>query len=174
LEIRNKFQLWRSPAVLTSIQDKLHKNKLYGNLQLIHTDEFLNYAASQYVPMEGASSISRVVEQVDGDFTDRLSENRFQLSEAEWKAIKSDKPRPTGVSEPKFWIHYDEKEAIIKILQTEAESRPAKRIRDSTYSPDKSLKDPCTTSHDDTGSAQESGDKAEKNPDLLKKVNPFG
>jgi hypothetical protein len=173
LEIRNKFQVWRSPAVLTGREEKLHKNKLYGNLQLIHTDEFLNYAASQYVPMEGASSISRVVEQVDGDFTDRLSENRFQLSDAEWKAIKSDKPRPTGVSEPTFWVHYDENDAIIKLLQSEPESRPTKRRRDSSYSPDKSVKDPSTTSHNDTASAQESGDKAEENPDLIKKVNPF-
>ena len=174
LEIRNKFHSWRSPAVLTGRDEKLHKNKLYGNLQLIHTDEFLDYAASQYVPMEGASSISRVVEQVDGDFTDRLSDNRFQLSDAEWKAIKSDKPRPTGVSEPKFWVHYDKNDAIIKkLLQSEPELRPAKRRRDSSCSPDKGVKDPSTASHDDTASAHESGDKAGENPDLLKKVNPF-
>ena len=171
LEIRNKFQAWRSPAVLTG--EKLHKNKLYGNLQLIHTDEFLKYAASQYVPMEGASSISRVVEQVEGDFTDRLSENRFELSPAELNAIRSDKPRPTGVSEPKFWVHYDKNDAIIKLLQSEPELRPAKRRRDSSCSPDKGVKDPSTASHDDTASAHESGDKAGENPDLLKKVNPF-
>ena len=117
LEIRNKFQQWRSPAVLTDREEKLHKNKLYGNLQLIHTFDFLNHAASQYVPMEGASSVSRVVEQVDGVFTLRMSENRFQLSEDERKVIRSDRPRPTGCSEPKFLVDYDEDDRIIRILK---------------------------------------------------------
>jgi len=71
LEIRNKFQHWRSPAVLTGLAEK---HKLFGNLQLIQTLDFLNYAVSQYKAMEGASSISRVVEQVNGDFTSRLCE----------------------------------------------------------------------------------------------------
>ena len=39
------------------------------------------------------------MELVDGYFTYKLSDKQFQLSDAEWKAIKSDKPRPTGVSE---------------------------------------------------------------------------
>jgi hypothetical protein len=178
LEIRNKFQQWRSPAVLTDCGEKLHKNKLYGNLQLIHTCDFLNHADSQYVPMEGASSVSRVVEQVDGVFTLRMSENRFQLSEDEWKVIRSDRPRPTGCSEPKFWVDYDEDDTIIRILQSAPESRSSKRRPVSSESPHKSVKDPSAVCHDDSATVLESGDKP---GDLVQgpenetseKVNPF-
>ncbi len=51
------------------------------------------------------------MELVDGYFTYKLSDKQFQLSDAEWKAIKA-----TGVSEPRFWVHYDEHDAIFKLL----------------------------------------------------------
>ena len=170
LEIRNKFQNWRSPAVLTGLAEK---HKLFGNLQLIHTLDFLNHAVSQYKPMEGASSISRAVEQVNGDFTSRLCEKRFQLSDDEWKVIRSDKPRPKGFSEPKFWVHYDEDDTIIRVLQSEPESSPAKRRPVSSDSPHKSVKDPFTVSHNDTATVPESGDEPGESPETSEKVNPF-
>ena len=117
-EIRRRFQLWRSPAVHTRSADK---GKLYGNLNFMHTPEFLEYAASQYEPMQGASSVARVVEQVDGDFTDRMSENRFSLSAEQIEAIRSDKPRPKTVPEPKFWAHFDAGDTHVKILQVPVE-----------------------------------------------------
>jgi hypothetical protein len=169
LEIRKKFQQWSSPAVLTNCQQNLHKNKLYGNLQLIHTRDFLKHAASQYVPMEGASSVSRVVEQVDGDFILRLSEKRFQLSEDEWKVIRSDKPRPKGCPEPKFWVDYDEDDKIIRTLKkADYEQRLG--------SPHKSVKDPSAVCHDDSATVLESGDKPGdlvQGPETSEKVNSF-
>ena len=123
--------------------------------------------------MEGASSVSRVVEQVDGVFTLRMSENRFQLSEDEWKVIRSDRPRPTGCSEPKFWVDYDEDDTIITILQSAPESS-SKRRPVSSESPHKSVKDPSAVCHDDSATVIESGDKP---GDLVQgtseKVNPF-
>jgi hypothetical protein len=75
MEIRRKFQQWRTPAVL---QGPKEDRKLYGNLNLVHTPDFLEWAVSQYAPMEGASSMARVVEGVDGDFALQLSEGRFR------------------------------------------------------------------------------------------------
>ena len=118
MEIRNKFQQWRTQAVLKGPEEE---RKLYGNLNLVHTPDFLEYAVSQYAAMEGASSMARVVEGVDGDFVLGLSEGKFRLSVQQQKRIKSDKPPPPPrdsghVAEPKFWVHYDHDANTTKIM----------------------------------------------------------
>jgi len=117
MEIRRKFQQWRTPAVL---QGPKEERKLYGNLHLVHTPDFLEYAVSQYTAMEGASSMARVVETVDGDFALKMSENKFRLTTKQQKRIQSDKPPPpprdpAHVPEPKFWAHYDRDLTTTKI-----------------------------------------------------------
>ena len=117
MEIRRRFQQWRTPAVLQGPEED---RKLYGNLHLAHTPDFLAYAVSQYVAMEGASSMARVVEGVDGDFALGLSEGKFRLSAQQHKRIRSDKnpppPRDSAyVPEPKFWAHYDHDVTTTKI-----------------------------------------------------------
>lgn len=117
MEIRRRFQQWRTPAVLQGPEED---RKLYGNLHLAHTPDFLAYVVSHYVAMEGASSMARVVQCVNGDFALGLSEGKFRLSELQHKRIKSEKPPPpprdpAHVPEPKFWAHYDHDVCSTKI-----------------------------------------------------------
>jgi len=118
MEIRRKFQQWRSPAVL---QGPPEARKLFGNLNFVHSPDFLAYAVEQYDAMEGASSMARIVDKVDGDFADAMSEGSFGLSAAQQRRTKSDDKAPLSrkdkdfVPEPVFWAHYDREDATTKI-----------------------------------------------------------
>lgn len=117
MEIRRKFQQWRTPAVLQGAREA---RKLFGNLNFVHSQDFLEFAAEQYDAMEGASSMARIVDKVDGDFADAMSEGTFQLSAAQQKRTKSDSEPLKGhedfVPEPIFWAHYDTDDATTKIM----------------------------------------------------------
>jgi uncharacterized membrane protein YgcG len=125
--LRAEFQEYRNPAVLPdgapSEARQSHTNgRLYGNCNLLATMQFLEHAVSKYTENEGASSMSRVAEQVNGQFVQQMLTNKLQISVDEKRRIQNDQPPPKKgeegfVAEPVFWAHWDETEGATKILR---------------------------------------------------------
>ena len=113
--------LYREPAVLEGEE----KNKrVYGNLHLQHTASFSTHAAQNYDPMQGADSMTRVADHVDGLFLTMMTRKEFRLDEKAKKRLRSQDPpvaktHSDYVSEPTFWAHFDEDAHEVKITQSD-------------------------------------------------------
>ena len=98
------------------------KVRLYGNLNLQATDAFVQYCQQSYDVNEGASSMSSLAHDVDGQFNSMLAINQLKITPQEKNRIRSDAaPKKEGeagyVNEPLFWAHYDEEVEQTKILR---------------------------------------------------------
>ena len=111
IALRKQLQLYREPAVLDEEPD-VNKRRSVGNLHVQHTDEYCEYAAASYDPMEGASSMIRVARDSDGEFVNKLFDGKFDLSDVATRRIRSSAtPIREGAAgycpEPQFWVHHD-------------------------------------------------------------------
>ena len=111
-ELRDRFNLYREPAVLPK-GDK-DGERIYGNLHLQHTDDLCEYAARLYDPMRGADSMSNVADSINGKFILKLNQllSKSKLSvETHCRICSEDAPIKYGkvgyAAEPNFWAHYD-------------------------------------------------------------------
>lgn len=169
--IRRKFQEWRSPAVLTG---SANDRKTFGNMNCVHTGAFAAYAVEQYEPTEGASSIHRPIQQLNDQFVEAITDNKFKLSAATISRIESDKlPRVPGqqghVPEPNFWAHYDENHETIKILLTEP-PEPQKRCVPKSLPGNESTTDVQAVDSGSIKPCPENGSPLDAQPPA---VNPF-
>ena len=152
--LRAKFQLYREPAVHPSEDSQATKmqkhtdSKLYGNLNLQATTQFVEHAQESYDPKQGASSMAAVAKAVNGQFIRQLAINQLTITDDEKRRIRSDQPPPQEgqggyVPEPVFWAHYDAEEKARKILRVKPDEPERKRAEKG--------KSPAAGGHRDKG-----------------------
>ena len=81
---------------------------MLGNIVVHHTDDYVKYVASYYVPMEGASSMLRVAQETESSLTSAYLGRSLDLTDAERSYVLQDHGKqPDGVTgRPCMWVHH--------------------------------------------------------------------
>ena len=112
--LTERFSLYREPCLTEGPEEK---RRSLGNLRLQSTKAFVSYTADSYDPMQGASSMLAVAQQIDGKFQMMFVRDKLGLTPEQETRITDPKPS-SAPDEPIFWVHYDQKTSEISITQS--------------------------------------------------------